>query len=99
MSALPSIGPSPDIPAMAARIRAEWQSAVGSILVTGRLLHQVRTGLNKQQWRALLSLLPFTIRWVQMLIAIGASLPENLQSSECVRPLSAGAIHPQGIDI
>ncbi len=72
MSALPSIGPAPDIPAMATRIRAQWQSAVDSILVTSRLMHEARTGLNKQQWRQLLSLLPFTLRWVQMLVCIGA---------------------------
>ncbi len=72
MSDLPAIGPSPDIPAMAARIRAEWASAVGSVLMTGRLLHQARNGLKKDQWRALLALLPFTSRWVNMLIGIGA---------------------------
>ena len=72
MSGLEPIGPNPDIPAMAAQIRYAWQTAVNSILMTGVLMHQARMGLNKDQWRALLALLPFSIRWVQMLIAIGA---------------------------
>ncbi len=72
MSGLPSIGWAPDIPAMAARIRAAWASAVGSILMTGTLMHQARCGLKKDQWQELLTLLPFSTRWVQMLTAIGA---------------------------
>ncbi len=74
MSGLAEIGPDPDIPVMAAQIRAAWRSAVNSILMTGALMHHARMGLNKDQWRALLALLPFSIRWVQMLTAIGADL-------------------------
>ena len=56
------------------RIERAWANSVDAILETARLIGEARGRLDNTEWRQLIDMLSFSLRWAQMLVRISTDM-------------------------